>query len=266
MQAESPVEPATNTLRDEIRDYWDKRSATYSASVLRELGGPLHEAWAARFRKEVPELGTCDLRAADMGCGPGFFSILMAEAGCMVDAVDGSPEMLGHARSNVEACGLGGRVTFHQGDVCASGLASGSYDLIAMRDLTWTMLDPLGAYREWHHLLAPGGRLLVFDSNWYRYLVDPRVRRQREADQRDRRTLQKGDDSRSSEQQEARCEAIARDLPLTGELRPAWDERVLGDIGFSHVEVCADVWRELWTPGEQRYYASSPMFLVVATK
>ena len=45
------------------------------------------------------------------------------------------------------------------------------------------MRDPRAAYAEWLRVVRPGGKILIFDANWYRYLVDDRVAQARQADQ-----------------------------------------------------------------------------------
>ena len=41
-----------------------------------------------------------------------------------------------------------------------------SYDVLVTRHLVWTLVDPKAAFREWHSLLKPGGRLLVVDGDF----------------------------------------------------------------------------------------------------
>lgn len=47
-----------------------------------------------------------------------------------------------------------------------------SFDLVVCRDLTWTLADPVKAYKEWTRVLRKGGVLLVFDACWYLHLFD----------------------------------------------------------------------------------------------
>ena len=70
----------------------------------------------------------------------------------------------------------------------------------------------------------------------------------------------------ASAKQEDRCEALAAQLPLTYENRPAWDVEALSSIGFKSVAADEEVWRSVWTKGEQAFYATSPLFSVEAVK
>lgn len=250
-----------------VVSYWNERAASYSAGVCDELSGLPQHRWKSYLREHL-NVGESEqtLRAGDFGCGPGFFSILLAQMGCKVDAVDMSAEMLGTARANVRRAGVADQVSFHQGDVMSTPFAEETFDVIALRNVTWLMRDPEAAYREWHRLLKPGGKLLVFDANWYRYLVDPVVAAQRILDQSDGEVLGWNEESLATQAQETRCEAMAACLPLTNEIRPQWDRRVLDAIGFSSIEVDADAWRRLWSEGEQVYYGSSPLFFIKAVK
>ena len=41
-----------------------------------------------------------------------------------------------------------------------------SYDVLVTRHLVWTLVDPKAAFREWHSLLKPGGKLLIVDGDF----------------------------------------------------------------------------------------------------
>jgi SAM-dependent methyltransferase len=252
---------------DEIESYWNGRAASFSAEVRGEMNRGLLAAWEYVFSKEIAALGRPqDLAALDLGCGPGFFSILLAQMGCHVDAMDLSAGMLEQAQRNAEDAGLDGSIVFHQGDVSRTCFADNSFDLIVLRNVTWLMQDPVAAYREWHRILAPGGRLLVFDANWYRYLADRAVDEQRLHDQADPSILLRTDDMNPTLEQEASCERIAAHLPMTYLDRPSWDLSMLPLIGYASVEADEDVWQTVWPQDEKEFYRSSPMFMIKATK
>lgn len=264
--------PAGNVSDTQITAYWNERASAYSCGVCEELGGEKCQEWARELRER--SLGAV-LRAQgegraprmlDLGCGPGFFSILFARMGCAVDALDASEGMLAQAQNNVSRANVAESVAFHQGDMTRLPFYDASFDIIAGRNVTWLLRDPRAAYAEWMRVLRPGGKLLIFDANWYRYLDDPSINEQRVADQPTTDILGWNEESIASQDQERRCEAIARDLPFTYIQRPAWDERALSDLGFSGVHCDEDVWLRLWTEGERAFYGSSPMFLIEAIK
>lgn len=69
---------------------------------------------AARIR-EYPNV-------LDLCCGVGIDAIHLALAGCSVAAIDADPLRLAMAEANAEACGIGDRIRFLEGDVLAMEL------------------------------------------------------------------------------------------------------------------------------------------------
>lgn len=246
----------THTADDAVvQAYWGKRAVSYSCGVCEELAGEMHAAWAAVLDEKTRSLRAAaasqnrHLRALDVGCGPGFFSILLSSLGCEVVAIDSSEDMLAAARRNAERDGASS-IRFLHADAMDLSEAASSFDAIVSRNVTWLMKDLLAAYEEWQGLLRSGGKLLAFDANWYRYLVDPAVNARRLADQAPSTDILGWDeDSLATDAQERACEQIALALPSTYLLRPYWDVHVLRDLGFSDVSVDVDALNTLWTAG-----------------
>ena len=260
------------SLDSEIEGYWDKRAKSYSNSIRGELADNRHAAWkrslehvAGDYIIEARREGRT-ARALDLGCGPGFFSIVLAELGCAVDAVDASSQMLDHARANVTATSYSSQISFHESDVLRLPFDNNAFDVALSRNLTWVVLDPEAAYAEWLRVLRPGGKLVVYDANWYLYLVNEEIDAQRRLDQENNVLEGIAENARATAAQVKHCEEIAEQLPLTSVLRPAWDLETLPRLGASRVRADEGVWKELWTESEQAYYASSPLFLIEAIK
>ena len=284
--------------------YWDERATTYSNGIIEELNSPLCREWEDIIRTHIiseqdvscqAPSNRLDLREADqrqtssfipgveavafsfalmterktvidLGCGPGFFDILLSNLGCDVIAIDASQEMLDRAAFNVARHGDPDRVRFIRSDISAIDLPDGICDAIILRNVTWLVSEPRAAYREWRRLLKDGGTLLAFDANWYRYLVDAPTNELRLVQQAEPEVLGWADDAKANSEQETQCELLALELPLTYELRPAWDQQVLPEIGFREVSVDKDIWKRVWSEGEQRFYGSSPLFMIKAVK
>ena len=153
---------------DFVVEYWNERSTSYSATVCEELNNEDYQAWFAVLENHLSCFSQSDKRALDLGCGPGFFSIILARLGFAVDAVDMSTQMLVRAATNVTNAGVADQILFHEEDAAHLPFPDNSFDAIVMRNVTWLMRDPAAAYAEWHRVLAPGGKLLIFDANWYR--------------------------------------------------------------------------------------------------
>ena len=100
---------------------------------------------------------------ADVGCGHGASTILMARAFPASSFVgsdyhDGS---IRTARRRAGDAGVGGRVRFET--AAASAYAGGGYDLVTMFDCLHDMGDPLGAARHVRGSLKPDGTWMIVE-------------------------------------------------------------------------------------------------------
>lgn len=131
------------------------------------------------------------------------------------------------------------------------------------RNVTWNLHDPEKAYGHWTRVLAPGGLLLNFDANWYRYLWDEKANL---GHKQDRENLAVSDvrDENAGTDVDA-MEAIARQTPLSRQQRPKWDLSVLAGLGI-YASADEHIWRQVWTREERINNASTPMFLVEGWK
>lgn len=270
----APVPAGARSYVADNVSYWTHRAPSYGDVNRDELAGGQRARWAAELdgaiRADLPDRPRAAVRVLDVGTGPGFFSIVLAELGYDVDAVDYTPAMLGQARANARAAGMAegagaGRIAFARGDAAALPFPSGSFDVIVSRNLTWNLPDPAAAYAEWVRVLAPGGLMLNFDANWYRYLYDGALAA---AHAGDRERVAAGvaagevvDDTAGTDVDA--MEAIARRAPLSRRDRPAWDLRVLAALGLD-AEADGDAWLRLWTADELANNASTPMFRIKA--
>jgi SAM-dependent methyltransferase len=198
----------------------------------------------------------------DVGTGPGFYAMILAARGYPVTAVDFSEKMLAEARRN--AGPLAERIDFRRMDAQALTFPDGSFDVIVTRNLTWNLQDPARAYGEWGRVLRSGGVLLNFDANWYAYLVDEDKRAAFERDRENTRLLQVEDHEAYAESR--LMEDITRSLPMTARRRPDWDLDVLRALGCSRVAADRRAGERVWNEEEKINYASTPGFLIWATK
>lgn len=65
-----------------------------------ELSGEQREKWRQAILAELPDKPLTEIHLLDVGTGPGFFAIILAEAGIQVTAVDYTEEMLKEAKAN----------------------------------------------------------------------------------------------------------------------------------------------------------------------
>lgn len=117
----------------------------------------------ARFRPSYPEaavtwilsqVATAPASVADVGCGTGIFSRLLAAQGARVTGVEPSVAM----REAAEAAG--GRVCYRDGSGEATGLDAGSVDLVTVAQ-AFHWFDAEAALREFERITRPGGRLAL---------------------------------------------------------------------------------------------------------
>jgi SAM-dependent methyltransferase len=100
---------------------------------------------------------------ADVGCGHGASTLLMAEAypASRFVGFDYHAGSVEHARERAEEAGLSERVRFEVAP--AAGYPGGGYDLVATFDCLHDMGDPVGAARHVRESLAADGTWLVVE-------------------------------------------------------------------------------------------------------
>jgi SAM-dependent methyltransferase len=111
----------------------------------------------------VEEKLTAGARVADVGCGLGSSSVLLAQAYPRTTVVgsDYHAESIGLARKKAAEAGVADRVGFEV--ATAQTFAGTGYDLVMMFDCLHDMGDPLGAARRVREALAPDGTWLLVE-------------------------------------------------------------------------------------------------------
>ncbi len=104
---------------------------------------------------------------ADLGCGTGALLHRLAGATSRAHLVgiDHHPSLLSVAAAAVTGERGGGtvRVTLLEGELDALPLAPGSVELAVLRFVAQHLPDPAAVFSEVRRILAPGGRIVVFD-------------------------------------------------------------------------------------------------------
>lgn len=258
------AEDMEQELLQEIASYWGTRAEGYSEVNEKELAGSQREAWLHVLEEQFPEKE--EMKILDIGTGPGFFPMILSEAGYTVTAVDYTEEMLEKAKENLGKYTKYGleRVTLQRMDAQNLEFADETFDVVISRNLTWNLEKPEQAYQEWMRVLKPGGVLLNFDANWYGYLYDEEKKEAYEADRKKVEERQLDDHYLCTDID--RMENIARQVPLSAMERPAWDTKVLESLGVCSIQTDSEIWKRVWSEEERLNYASTPMFLVRAEK
>lgn len=255
-----------NNLKNEIHDYWTNRARGYSEYNQQEMADARRTMWRDKLLSllgnQFPEKEPKEIKILDVGTGPGFFAILLAEAGYQVTAVDYTEEMLKEAQSN--AGGLAECIVWKTGDAQALDVESNSFDAVVTRNVTWNLPRPDFAYKEWLRVLKPEGVLYNFDADWYGHLYNEEKRSSYEKDRR--QTEEQNVEDYYSGTDIEKMEEIARQVPLSRLERPKWDIETMKKSGFLDVACDEEVWKEVWTEEEIINNSTSPIFLLTGRK
>ena len=249
-------------LGEKIVSYWGNRAEGYSEYNREELAGDKWQDWITEIKKQLPKKEKSEIRILDIGTGPGFFSIILAEAGYSVMAVDYTEAMLEEAKKNAGA--LAKKITYRQMDAQHLDFADETFDAVVSRNLTWNLEDPAQAYKEWMRVLKKGGVLLNYDANWYHHLFDAEKRAEYEKDRE--MVTESGLEDHYTCTDIDTMEEIARQVPLSRIGRPQWDQNVLEKLGAEHITVDAEVWKQVWSEVEKVNYHSTRMLSIEAVK
>jgi sarcosine/dimethylglycine N-methyltransferase len=112
---------------------------------------------------ELAQIGESD-RVLDAGAGIGGTARLIAgERGARVTAVDLTPEYCEVARWLNDAVGLGDLIEVRAADVTELPFDDASFDVVVSQHVQMNIADKRRLYAEARRVLAPGGRLALWD-------------------------------------------------------------------------------------------------------
>lgn len=249
-------------LNDEIKDYWEGEALAYSQGIESELNGPQRAAWRDLILSHAPDGGRRPLAILDAGCGPGFFPVILGEAGHRVTGIDLTDHMVACAADRVQASGVA--ADLFQMDCQQLTFEDAVFDLVISRNITWTLSNPEQAYREWHRVLKPGGRILVFDACWYRHLFDEQLAAAYwKHDSHMREKYGRGIHQHADPE---RGDALAPALFMSDKIRPQWDLDCCIRIGFRSVFADLSITDRIWNDLNRELNRLTPAFLVGAEK
>jgi SAM-dependent methyltransferase len=157
-------------IHDRIRDWWNADAEVYDRAPSHAASDPVEAAaWRAVLEDALPAPPSDVL---DVGAGTGAMSLLAAELGHRVTALDLAPAMLEQARAKAEARGLDVSLVVGRADEPPAG----PFDAVMERHVLWTSPNPVESLRAWRAVVRRGGRLALFEGVWGRGDVVQRVR------------------------------------------------------------------------------------------
>ena len=248
-------------LKEENEAYWTNRASGYSEVNKDELRTQQKATWTAELAAQIesafPGAQPHELHVLDMGCGPGFFSIILARAGYRVTAADYTPAMLDEARTNARNESVEQAIDFCRMDAENLEVASDTFDIVVSRNLTWNLPHPDAAYAEWLRVLKPGGMLLNFDASY-----GDTVRNNEKNGTHLPEGKVYGHCGMTPELETANAK-ITLSMPMSKTLRPEWDTELLESLGCSDCGFDKAVGTRILGKND---LADAPMFLVWARK
>ncbi|MDR2098368.1 MAG: class I SAM-dependent methyltransferase, partial [Spirochaetaceae bacterium] len=242
------------------KEGWRISAAGYSKIIQDEFKDGVQKFWEDAILGKAPCGGI--LKILDVGTGPGFFAIILSQAGHTVAGIDASAEMIECAKENAAKAGVEPLLLVR--DSHKTDFSNETFDLIVNRNVVWTLTDPVKAYREWHRILKPGGRLIVFDGNWSSD-IDPEVKAREESDRAEYISKYGKPPVSYKPDEEEKARGWKRDMPLNGEKRPEWDEKTLSSIGYKNIG-SKFILDEVFDEKRKLLHRANPMFMLWADK
>ncbi|HEX3714736.1 MAG TPA: class I SAM-dependent methyltransferase [Trebonia sp.] len=142
--------------------YWDSQADTFDNEADHGLRDPrTRDAWRELLLAHLPPAPAA---VADLGCGTGSLSVLLAAEGYAVTGLDFAPAMIKTARAKARAAGVSAR--FVLSDAAAPDLPAASFDVVLARHVLWAMRDTARTLAGWIRLLLPGGTLALVEGRW----------------------------------------------------------------------------------------------------
>lgn len=220
------------SIRDEIRDFWSERAATFDNSIGHEIFSEAERrGWHGLLRKH---LGAGQGRAAlDLASGTGVISHLLNDLGYSVTGADWSEAMLEQARTKAKK--RNADIRFIMRDAENTMEPRESFDVITNRHLVWTLVDAPAAFREWYALLKPGGKLLIVDGNMAKKGLATRLR-----------GGTGGSHHRLAPGMSERLKAIREQVYFSGDMPASSVVAELEKVGFVDPVIDRNLWRIHW--------------------
>jgi ArsR family transcriptional regulator len=149
------VDKVLDQRRRESTRFFDEIAGRYGS--LTEPGG----GW--RSMAAALAAGFSGKSVADIGCGEGDLTLLLARFAKRVTAIDLSAQMLRVVQERSAEAGVAGRVAVETGDLEKLPLKSDSEDAVFVSQVLHHATRPGQALKEAARILKPGGQMVLLD-------------------------------------------------------------------------------------------------------
>lgn len=255
-------------VKDRVKGYWSKRADSFAELREHEMKSNKADRWLTEILTKITDAATEDademaeavadkdtslIKVLDVGCGSGFFEVLLGQQGFEVTGIDLTEEMVAKANGMIAEYGLDAkRVKALTMDAEKPDFAPETFDIIITRNLTWTLPHPIEAYGKWYVLLKKGGLLLNFDAEYAKGAHNLSLPENKAHNM-------------ISDPLKEECHDIYHMLSISTLERPDWDLQVLRQVGFSEVSVDKTVGSRIYAEMDE-FHIPDAMFGIVARK
>lgn len=241
-----------------IKERWQKSATGYSEVIRKELETGMGKVWKNYLESHLPPKKGLDI--LDIGCGPGFFSIILGKEH-QVTGIDVSENMIQEAKKNAKVAGVDSK--FQLMDSHHLHFGQKGFDVIVSRNVVWTLYNPESAYSQWSKFLKKNGQMLIFDANWNLPLYEEELMKAKKKDEAC--YLEKYGLMQEACNDLDLREQLDRKVPLGNVKRPQWDQKVLETLGYE-VQCDLNAGEDLWDEGRKLRYRTTPLFMICARK
>ena len=247
------IDPKTiihqDNAKEFIIDYWTTRAVQFKKLRQEELRSEKMKQWQDEICRHLPPKKP--LKILDIGCGAGFFSILLTEKGHDVTGIDLTESMIQEAILLAKEEGSPARFLVMDAENLI--FSDETFDVVVSRNVTWNLPHPEQAYAEWLRVLKKDGLLLNYDAEYGKH----------HHDDYEKEAVYAHKDV--TKEQVEQCHRIYHMLDISAYDRPRWDIDVLLKLGARSCTADTTVGQRLY-PKKDKFYAPAPFFGVLARK
>ncbi len=244
-------EDEAGNIKDKVESYWTKRANSFFELRHDEIESEKSAKWLEEIKQLLPAGES--LNILDLGCGTGYFEVILGREGHKVTGIDLTEEMITKANEMIRIYGLDSNdVKAMVGDAENVAFADESFDVVITRNLTWTLPHPIDAYKDWYRVLRKGGVLLNFDAEYAKgahNLNSPENIAHKNV----------------SKELADECHDIYHMLTISTLDRPEWDVHILEEIGFKDIITDKTFGDRIFVERDE-FYIPDKMFSIKAMK